>query len=141
MKIGFTGTRQALQHSQAMTLENIIIFNKKSLEELHHGDCVGADAYAHAICVAHGVETIVHPPDKEIYRAHCVVMKGTVLKPKPYLERDKDIVDQSDFLLAAPKEYVEIRRSGTWATVRMALKQGKTVFIVYPSGGLKRRTV
>jgi predicted Rossmann fold nucleotide-binding protein DprA/Smf involved in DNA uptake len=48
------------------------------------------------------------------------------------LERNKDIVSESDFLIAAPDSKKERLRSGTWATVRHARKLGKRVMILEP---------
>ena len=53
---------------------------------------------------------------------------------KPYLDRNKDIVDETNILMACPNKAEEVQRSGTWSTVRYARKVGKAVLIVYPSG-------
>jgi len=50
------------------------------------------------------------------------------------LERNRAIVDETDILLAAPLESEEQLRSGTWATVRYARKQHKTVLVIFPNG-------
>jgi hypothetical protein len=58
-------------------------------------------------------------------------------EPKVYAERNQDIVDASDVLLAAP-EFPEkddkSKRSGTWQTVRKADAAGKLVLVVDASG-------
>ena len=43
-------------------------------------------------------------------------------------------MDNSDILIATPKEKEEQLRSGTWATIRYAKKTKKIVFLVYPDG-------
>lgn len=50
--------------------------------------------------------------------------KGDMLiKEKSYLNRNKDIIDQSDFLIACPQDKEqEVLRSGTWSTIRNAKK-------------------
>lgn len=97
---------------------------------VHHGDCVGADAEFHDI--AWGMcFIIVHPPIEDMYRAFCIAPDKT-LEPRPYLARNKDIVNQSDILIAAPNTLVEEWRSGTWSTVRYARKMGKPVIILDP---------
>jgi len=50
------------------------------------------------------------------------------------LERNSDIVADSDLLLATPRFYEEELRSGTWATVRRARKANKPLIIVWPNG-------
>jgi predicted Rossmann fold nucleotide-binding protein DprA/Smf involved in DNA uptake len=58
--------------------------------------------------------------------------------PKAPLDRNRDIVDAAAVLIAAPKEMTETLRSGTWATVRYARKQGKQVWIVWPDGTVSK---
>jgi hypothetical protein len=48
------------------------------------------------------------------------------------IERNTEIVDDSDHLFAAPKEQFEQLRSGTWATVRRARKKGIPYEILLP---------
>lgn len=54
--------------------------------------------------------------------------------PLPPLERNHRIVDACDVLIACPKDAQEQLRSGTWATVRYARKQGKRVIVITPDG-------
>ena len=104
---------------------------------LHHGDCIGADTDAHNLVVDYFKENlysfvgriIIHPPIIEYKRSFCKAK--TVLPPKPYLERNHDIVDSSDVLIATPKEMEQQLRSGTWATIRYAVKTKKPVNILY----------
>jgi hypothetical protein len=98
--------------------------------EVHHGDCIGGDTQVHDLAKAAGARRVVHPPVSDRYRAFC--NGEEVREPAPYLERDHNIVDETDLLLAAPKQYEEIRRSGTWATWRYANPDRRIV--VYPDG-------
>jgi hypothetical protein len=100
------------------------------IEEVHHGDCVGADAQFHELARAKGLISIAHPPTDSKYRAFC--KDGTQLAPKPYLERNHDIVNACDVLIVCPKERTEVLRSGTWATYRYGRKQGKKVKLILP---------
>jgi predicted Rossmann fold nucleotide-binding protein DprA/Smf involved in DNA uptake len=54
--------------------------------------------------------------------------------PRSFLERNHDIVDASEVLVAIPKETEEVLRSGTWATIRYAHKLRRRVMIIYPNG-------
>lgn len=134
--LGFTGSRKGLTQSQKDSfLAAAVMFTP---DILRHGDCVGADAWAHeffATCKQQNGRPIIliHPANMPRLRAYC--QGDVVYDPKPPLERNHDIVDQCDGLLACP-EGPEDRypRSGTWATVRYAVRQNKPVVIIYPSG-------
>lgn len=99
-------------------------------DSLHHGGCVGADDQAHKIAVSLGIRTVIHPPTDN--RLQSFVVPDELRDPKPYLQRNRDIVDDTDYLIACPATEREIQRSGTWATIRYAYKQGKPVWMVYP---------
>lgn len=55
---------------------------------------------------------------------------------KPPLIRNKDIVNESDILIAAPNSFKELLGSGTWATVRYARKNNKKIYIIYLDGNV-----
>lgn len=104
--------------------------------ETHSGDCKGADSeFLDAALCCNGnfpPKTHGHPCNIEQWRAH---RKYDVLHPvKPPLVRNQDIVDASEIILAAPKD--PNPKSGTWATVRMALAAKKTAHIVWPDGSI-----
>lgn len=102
--------------------------------ELHHGDCVGADAEVHEIAEAFGSVTIVsHPPKIDRLRARCVADEER--EPLPYHVRNRAIVDESSLLIAAPKGPESVG-SGTWQTVRYAWAQKKPVIVAWPDGQL-----
>ena len=137
MNFGFTGTQDGLTDIQLETLCNVLqaLQNDRGLTEFHHGDCVGADETAHRLVrdINAGCAIHVHPPDNPKKRAYC---EGGVLhEERPYLERNHDIVDACDVLIACPQTIEEQLRSGTWATVRYARKIGKRVIMVSPLGG------
>jgi hypothetical protein len=106
--------------------------------ELHHGDCIGGDAAADEIARQYGIRRVIHPPENPSKRARCA---GEVILPeKAYLDRNHDIVDVSDVLVACPKGMMEEQRSGTWATVRYARKLGRKVMILFPDGSVVTET-
>lgn len=134
-KLGFTGTRKGMSKCQQAII--IDILREEGITEFHHGDCVGADKQFHDIVVKHNrfpyndVSYLhVHPPDVDTYRAFC--KEGTIHSPKPYLERNKDIVDSSDLIIACPHVSDEInkQRSGTWSTIRYAKSKEKDIIIL-----------
>ena len=127
MRIGFTGTKEGMTDQQALVLYDIL----KGLEisEAHHGDCVGADSEFHVMCIDLGIPVHIHPPTNSYARAFCE-NAAKVHPKKPYLERNKDIVNVSDAMFATPKENEEQLRSGTWATIRYTRKTGKKLTII-----------
>ena len=141
MKIGFTGARNGITPIQQRIGMKILndIWNKETIDEAHHGDCLGADAWFHSIISVFFEQTkvVIHPPDRKKHRAFC---KGGSREPKPYLTRNHDIVDETDTLLAMSGTDDEIMRSGTWATIRYARKVGKSIVIVFPDGSVKNES-
>lgn len=128
---GFTGTQKGMTAKQASVLEELM--KKEGVTELHHGDCIGADARADTIAHKIGAEVVIHPPTKADKRAYCEGAKK-VHEPKPYLDRNKDIVNDSKILFATPGEASQVLRSGTWSTVRFGIKNKKKVFVIKPDG-------
>ena len=138
MKIGFTGTQKGMTPEQRRTFEGFVDPNEGTdfmaefKPEFHSGDCVGADEQARDICEYHGYRLIGHPPDNPSKRAFGAFHE--IREPLPYLDRNKAIVNETDYLIACPGEMQEKLRSGTWSTVRYARKQGRKVVIIYPNG-------
>jgi len=156
--IGFTGTRDALGSAQAESLATVlavlsdrhgglsaaarrVVFDDWQLgdtvacpTEVHHGDCVGADETFHNLARRFGFRVVIHPPQDPRWRACCD--GDDILDERPYLQRNHDIVDACDVLVACPKQSREVLRSGTWATVRYASKRQKHIILVLPDGTL-----
>lgn len=132
--IGFTGTQSGMTLNQQGTVYVLIL--DLGVTDLAHGDCLGADNEADMIARELDIRRHIHIPTNNSRRAFCIAREGLdiVYPPKPYLERNRDIVDSTCALIAAPKEMAETVRSGTWATIRYARKQGKPVWIVWPDG-------
>ncbi len=136
---GFTGTRNGITQQQRDAFRDTIILLE--IDEFHHGDCIGADYMAHGTIkeINTNIKVIIHPPSYAKYRANC---KGNViLTQKPYLDRNKDIVDHSNILIATPGEFKEKLRSGTWSTIRYARKKNKPIYIVMPDGKVKKENM
>ena len=136
IKYGFTGTRSGLNEKQK---EQIILLLKSNINqgywiEVHHGDCVGADSDFHHICEnlsnqfdQNKIKIYIHPPSDSKLRAFCNC--DNILNPKTYLQRNKDIVNQTDILIGCPWNIQEQARSGTWSTIRYAKKSNKKVLL------------
>lgn len=142
MKIGFTGTREGMSEAQRRTVYDLLL--RLPVTEAHHGDCVGADAQFHDVLLGgfglSNVPIILHPPDVPTLRAFSLCV-NEVRAPKPFLDRNRDIVDECDLLIAAPRHDAEEMRSGTWATVRYARQTGKPIRIVYADGEVEAEDV
>lgn len=133
MKIGFTGTQKGMTDAQKECVRKGLVAG----EHFHHGACVGSDAEAHNIAKEIGSYIVVHPPVDESKMVKC---EGDECRTSAkYLERDHNIVDETDVLYACPKSKREILRSGTWATIRYAIKQKKVVLIFWPDGTVEAR--
>lgn len=101
------------------------------ITELHHGDCIGADEEAHQLTALY---TVIHPPENPAMRAWCT--GDETRHPRPYKDRNYDIVDDTDVLIATPSHPNEILQSGTWQTIRHARKTGKPVVVINPDGSI-----
>lgn len=131
IKVGFTGTSTVVFYQQIEALGTLL--DKWEIESVHHGDCIKADEVFHNECWVRHLYIVVHPPIKEDKRAFCEYA-SEVREPKEYLERNHDIVDETDLLIAMPDSYIELQRSGTWATIRYARKLCRDIYIIYPNG-------
>lgn len=128
--VGFTGSRWGMTEHQISYLAKSIA----GLDiEFHHGDCVGADAEAHALATGLRIPVVLHPPIEPRARAFC---SGAIRSydPAPYMKRDRAIVNCSDFVIATPYEMTEQRQGGTWSTVRIARRLGKKLAVILPDG-------
>ena len=130
MKLGMTGSRDGMSQQAKDYLINFI--KTYEIQEAHHGDCLGADKQFHDICAMKNIKIIIHPPTDGKMRAFC--KSNDILLPKQYLDRNSDIVNDSDILIAFPSSNTEQLRSGTWSTIRYAKKINKELIIVYPDG-------
>lgn len=114
-------------------------YRTDSAGELHHGDCVGADSEAHDIAVECGYGIVLHPPSNYSKRAWREALPHMMRREKAYLDRNRDIVNETVALIAAPAEMDEQPKGGTWFTIRYARRQGKTVVIIFPDGSISQR--
>ena len=133
MIIGFTGTREGINERQIECLYNAFMALTMTGQEIefHHGDCIGADKQAHFIAACFGARTIGHPPIDERLRAYTINDQN--FAPKPYGDRNKDIVDCSALIIACPLTDEEQMRSGTWQTLRYAATRTKQCHVFGPT--------
>jgi hypothetical protein len=135
--VGFTGTKIGMQPNQRLELAEYLSYLKNlGFTHFHHGGCIGADAQAAKIAKQFGFIVVAHPghprdKNNTMYRAF-TDFNDEVREVKPFLKRDRDIVDETEQMIATPAGRTEEVRSGTWTTVRYARKQFKAVHIIYP---------
>ena len=132
ISVGITGTQAGMTEAQFAALE--LLLPHLGMTELHAGDCIGVDAeiVTYVKELLPSVKTVGHPPliaDKRAFLEY-----DEEREQKDYLTRNHDIVNESEYVIACPKEAGEVLRSGTWATVRYARKTEKTVIIIKPDG-------
>jgi hypothetical protein len=131
---GFTGTRAgmtAVQHDWC----------KRWTRDVHplvwrHGGAYGSDTQLHAIWkdTKYPSKVFVYPADDKRRRQVLHQKDVFVEQVMDPLVRNEIIVDKSTLLLATPHTQHEIIRSGTWHTIRCAIRAGKPVIIVWPNG-------
>jgi len=139
MKVGFTGTREGMTDLQKFSLlQKLRIFAPL---EVNHGMCAGADTEFHQIIRDCFPECVIigHPPERDFMKVDLGCDKYR--RPYPYLERDRNIVDASDILIACPLEMTKNPRSGTWFTYSYSLeryrKTTKKTILILRNGEIK----
>lgn len=130
--VGFTGTQRGMTEAQWCALWPLLLCRAPG--EFHEGDCIGADEQAAGMAREAGFRVVGHPPVVQAKRAFFPVDEW---RPAAlYLERNHNIVDACEVLLATPGEFVEQLRSGTWATIRYARRVGRPTLVIFPDGRL-----
>ncbi len=131
MKVGFVGSRYGGTEYQHELLDDLLKLIEPS--EVHHGDRKGADEKFHLLCQELKIPIVVHPPNHDELRAFCVDYKQ-IHEPKSYISRNKDIVNDTDVLIAIPNTLAESFHSDTWATIRYAKKYLKPIITIMLDG-------
>lgn len=130
--VGFSGTRDGMTVNQRRELAHAWShLAELGRVEVHHGCCTGADDEAGQLAHFLGFGVTAHPPTDKKLMADCAA--HTWCEEKPYLDRNRDIVDDCDILYAAPKS-LDSAEGGTWYTIRYAEKIGKLVVLLSPEG-------
>lgn len=141
MNIGFTGTQQGMTKAQKDAVFREFLGLDDDPVEVHHGMCVGADEEFEEI-----VGTVPWKEGRPLIIGHPGVVNGFpkkrslksrpdfVVPAKEMLDRNRDIVVVTDELWATPGGFTEELRSGTWSTIRRALRAGKKIRYFWPDG-------
>lgn len=138
--VGFTGTRGGMTPQQRDKLMNICarVLSQDSMLEFHHGCCIGADAEAHRMVYEGFHEEcrriVGHPCNLSAQREHTLEGFFDMYPERPPLTRNRWIAANVDILIAMPGTSYEVRRSGTWATIRYRRAEQRQMYVVFPSG-------
>ena len=130
MKIGVTGTREGANDAQLRRI-GAYMMSLGSGHELHHGDCKGVDVEVAAIARYLGWRIVCHPPKSNEQQGY--YGGDEVREPRGYLQRDRQIVDETELLIVVPLQDEWQNKGGTWYTHDYAVKKGKPVKIFYPN--------
>lgn len=135
IRLGFTGTHHGMTDQQMKSFRRLI--KRLEILEFHHGDCIGADKESHIIMREEWPKVPItgHPPSNNKARAFCDF--DIIVSAKPYLVRDRIIVESVDEMIATPRGFNEQLRSGTWTTIRYARKAHTLMHIIWPDGRIK----
>lgn len=116
-------------------IEGLLYHDK--IEVFRHGSCKGGDVEIAKLVrkLFPQCRIIAHPGPKDNPFYENSGVDDEILPNKPFLTRNKDIVNSVDVLYALPEGPEKIR-SGTWSTIRYARKLKKEICIISPDGGI-----
>lgn len=140
--IGFTGSQYPMTVRTKLTLHVILtdLYEENILSSppvcLHHGDCINSDFEASRIGKFIGYLVHAHPSFLDKKRAFSE-FNDVIHAPKEPLERNADIARICQTLVATPRTYHEVIRSGTWTTIRRARELNREICIIFPDGSEK----
>ncbi len=142
-QVGMTGTRDGITDDQRMVAYDFLLMNQRRVVQdlgkgcdLHHGDCIGADAQVTVMCQHLGYGLSCHPPKNKRMRAY--IEADRMYLEKGYLTRNRDIVNDSEILFGFPRT-MHPDKGGTWYAINYATKVDKPVVIIYPDGSIELR--
>lgn len=144
VQVGFTGTSNGMTPGQKIAfleLLNDLSSEASSPPMFHHGCAVGADLDAATLAKDVGWWVIGHPcrcPQTRIVRSNWTIMDDETRSPHPFLARNRHIVSNTDLLIACPSTKAEVKRSGTWSTIRYARSESKDLYIIWPDGTVRK---
>ncbi len=138
MILGFTGSRYGLQPAQGGSLARLLRL-AQGVTEFHHGCCKGGDteAVTHLNYWIPDAKIVGHPSNLEKWTHPTALgLSHELLPPKPPLERNLDIVNAAEWIIACPSGPEQFQGSGTWATIRTARKAKKVITLIWPDGSI-----
>jgi hypothetical protein len=133
---GFTGTRAGMSTTQHGWCRKLL--DKGHPSVFRHGGAFGADTQVHAIWkeLKLSGHADVWPADDKRRALFLNQPRVTVKDVMNPLTRNEEIVSRVGFLVAAPHTQGEVQRSGTWHTIRFAIRNEVPTLILWPDGKL-----
>lgn len=138
MRVGFSGTRQGMTNDQVLQVHMLLgDLRSAGATQATHGMCQGADKQFHDMAKALSYFVIGCPgvttDGYQYFRSN--VECDLVMPEKPFLIRNRNIINESDVILITPKETREqFKGSGTWASIRYARTANKPLVVIWPDG-------
>lgn len=140
--IGFTGRIDGMTDAQKATVYALLMMLMRESEGpfyVLHGDAIGADAEFDAIVKAmpHPITRLCRPCTLDGVVKHdkrAFTEARAIAEPTNPMARNRMIVADSNALISAPPTDFEVKRSGTWATIRYMRKADKPLMIVKADG-------
>lgn len=148
--VAFTGNRTKMNIAQRRAFRKLLERWQPTGLTFRHGCCSGADRMAHLEVIrrwapdyAMGMQ--LFPSNAEQYEWGFNELKDSpeaegmtmLLFPiEAPLLRNRRMVRGANHLVAAPRGFYEVMRSGTWATIRYAREMGVPRTIILPDGRL-----
>lgn len=141
--VSSTGTRDGMTTSQMQVVltELIVMHELETVVSIHNGLCEGADAqfakmarpvFPYAEFVGHpGMNKRGESPTRD-YSIDRLFDKFWPVDE--YLARDRVMAQLCDVMIGTPATANEVRRSGTWATIRAARKLKRRIIWFEPDG-------
>ena len=139
MKIGVTGTRSGMNDLQLQQVIDFLVNNFEVNSEFHHGDCIGVDAEAAQIAKNIGYKIVCHPPINQDLRAF--FQSDEYREEYSYFARNRNIVDDVDFLMVVPFQDEWQPHGGTWYTNDYAKKKDKRTQIFFPGKDNEQKSI
>ena len=136
MIIGFTGTRNGMTDAQINRVAQIL--EDEEPTKTIDGMCVGSDAGFALLSSGLGVYTIGYPGHSKLDEDDMTYRdpnpRDEERESKTHFERNRDIVNECDIMIATPSGDNFDHRGGTNYTIKYALKVGKEINIILPNG-------
>lgn len=141
VNLGITGSREGFTNEQWKAFTEFVdgLLSRNPIHYFHQGQCVGVDVEAAKYLAEKQVLIVSHPPINKASVDESPI--HFTREDKTYFERNRDIVDESDFMLVVPNTMQHRSYGGTWYTHDYAVKQNKPLCIIYPNGTIEYKGV
>jgi hypothetical protein len=129
---GESGTREGATKLQVASVG--WLWSRYDISLLHNGAYYrGVDRQLYHLAKGFQIPVILHPPHWDDIQVFWGI-EDEQRDAAPSLVRNKNIILESECMVAIPRGIKEELRSGTWMTVRHTRKQSKPLAIVWPNG-------